>query len=271
MKHQIYGNELKSIPFEERPNGCKTPLWRYSKNPIIDRNPFDNVSRVFNSSIIPYNGEFIGVFRADTNTGVPYLFIGHSKDGVEFNFEVDPIIFHDKDGNKIKLDYAYDPRLLELEGEYYVIFCTSLHGPTLGIGKTKDFKYFELLDNPFLPFNRNGVLFPKKINDEYLMLSRPSDDGHTLFGDIFLSYSKDLTYWGRHRHLMERGYEWWCGTKIGAGPVPIETDLGWLIFFHGATLTCSGLVYFICAAILSSDDPSKLLLRCSKFLLALSK
>ena len=103
------------------------------------------------------------------------------------------------------------------------------------------------------------------------MLSRPSDDGHTLFGDIFLSYSKDMQYWGKHRHVMERGYEWWCGTKIGAGPVPIETDLGWLVFFHGANLTCSGLVYSIGAAILDRDDPSKVLHRCSNFLLAPEK
>ena len=271
MKHRIYGNDLPNIPYQNKPEGCSSPLWRYSNNPIININPFQNASRVFNSAVLAFNGEFIGVFRADTKTGVPYLFIGHSKDGLSFTFEEKPIVFHDKDGQPIRLEYAYDPRLVELEGEYYVVFCTSLHGPTLGIGKTKDFKYFELIDNPFLPYNRNGVLFPRKINDEYVIFSRPSDDGHTHFGDIFLSYSKDLQYWGKHRHVMERGYEWWCGTKIGAGPVPIECDLGWLVFFHGANLTCSGLVYCIGAAILDRDDPSKVLYRCSNFLLAPEK
>ena len=271
MKHKIYGPELKNIPFEEKPVGYTSPLWRYSKNPIIEMNPFENASRVFNSSIIPYQGEFLGVFRADTTSGVPFLFLGHSKDGFKFEFETKPIEFHSKDGKIIKLEYAYDPRLLELDGEYYIIFCTSNHGPTLGIGKTKDFKYFELIDNPFLPYNRNGVLFPRKINGEYALLSRPSDAGHTLFGDIYLSYSKDMEYWGKHRFVMERGYEWWCGTKVGAGPVPIETDLGWLMFFHGANLTCSGLVYSIGAAILDRDDPSKVLYRCSNFLLAPEK
>ena len=36
-----------------------------------------------------------------------------------------------------------------------------------------------------------------------------------------------MEFWGRHRHMMSpvRGDEsaWQC-TKIGAGPVPIETD-----------------------------------------------
>lgn len=268
MKHKIYGNEFPNIPFEPKPAGIDSPLWRYSKNPIININPFPNASRVFNSAVMAYKGEFIGVFRADTKTGVPYLFLGRSKDGLKFSFEPEPIVFHDKNGDVVKFEYAYDPRLVELEGTYYIIFCTSLHGPTLGIGKTKDFKYFELIDNPFLPFNRNGVLFPKKINGEYALYSRPSDSGHTMFGDIFLSYSKDMEYWGHHRHVMEKGYEWWCGTKIGAGPTPIETDLGWLVFFHGANLTCSGLVYSIGAFIVDKDDPSKVLHRCSNFLLA---
>jgi len=271
MKHKIYGNNLPNIPFESRPSGCDAPVWRYSKNPIIEMNPFENASRVFNSSVIPYQNAFIGVFRADTKSGIPFLFLGRSKDGFKFEFEKEPIKFHDKDGKVVKLDYAYDPRLLELEGNYYVIFCTNNFGPTLGIGKTKDFKYFELIDQPFLPYNRNGVLFPRKVNGEYLMLSRPSDDGHTKFGDIFMSSSKDLEYWGKHRHILERGYEWWCGTKVGAGPVPIETDLGWLLFFHGANLTCSGLVYSMGAVILDRDDPSKVLHRCSNFLLAPEK
>ena len=34
------------------------------------------------------------------------------------------------------------------------------------------------------------------------MLSRPSDNGHTPFGDIFFSESPDLVHWGRHRHVM---------------------------------------------------------------------
>ena len=268
MKHKIYGNELANMPYQSRPENVDSPIWRYTGNPIIKMNPFPNASRVFNSAVIAYKGEFIGVFRADTKNGVPYLFVGHSKDGINFTFEEKPIAFHDEKGNNVRLEYAYDPRIIEVEGTYYVVFCTSNHGPTLGMGKTKDFKDFELINNPFLPFNRNGVLFPRKIGGKYAILSRPSDSGHTMFGDIFLSYSNDMKFWGEHRHVMEKGYEWWCGTKIGAGPVPIECDLGWLIFFHGANLTCSGLVYSIGAAILDRDDPSKVLHRCGNFLLA---
>lgn len=267
MKHKIYGNELPNMPYEERPLGNNAPIWRYSKNPIIDRNPFKNACRVFNSAIHPYKDGFIGIFRADTNTFIPYLFLGYSKDGIHFGFNEEPIKFHNSKGEIVNIEYAYDPRLVLIEDTYYIIFCNCYHGPTLGIAKTKDFEYFELLDNPFLPFNRNGVLFPRKINDEYIMYSRPSDSGHTMFGDIFMSSSKDLLYWGKHKFVIEKGYEWWCGTKIGPGPIPIECDLGWLIFFHGCHLNCNNLVYSIGAMIVDRDDPSKVLHRCSNFLL----
>ena len=89
-----------------------------------------------------------------------------------------------------------------LEDRYYVTWCNGYHGPTIGVGYTHDFETFHQLENAFLPFNRNGVLFPRRIGDRYAMLSRPSDNGHTPFGEIFYSESPDLVHWGRHRHVM---------------------------------------------------------------------
>ena len=64
------------------------------------------------------------------------------------------------------------------------------------------FRDFHQLENAYLPFNRNGVMFPRKINGNFAMLSRPSDNGHTPFGDIFYSESPDMCFWGKHRHVM---------------------------------------------------------------------
>ena len=113
---------------------------------------------------------------------------------------------------------------------------------------------------------RNMVLFPEKIDGKYAMLSRPSDNGHTPFGDIFISYSPDLKFWGGHRLVMKTDMPW-ESTKIGAGPIPIETSEGWLLFYHGVSGTCNGYVYSIGGAILDLNDPSKVLYRCETFLL----
>ena len=140
----------------------------------------------------------------------------------------------------------------------------------IGVAWTTDFKTFHQVENAFLPFNRNGVLFPQKIDGKYAMLSRPSDNGHTPFGDIYISYSPDMKYWGEHRCVMKvtpfPESAWQC-TKIGAGSVPFLTDEGWLLFYHGVITTCNGFRYAMGAAILDKDHPEKVLYRTREYLL----
>ncbi len=256
------------MPWEDRPKGSNDVVWRYSKNPIIKRNPVPKIARIFNSAVMKYKDGFVGVFRAETTATLPHLRMGYSKDGINWDIDSKPIDFIDEKGESWNPYYAYDPRLLEIDGVYYIMWCTNFYGPTIGLAKTTDFKTFVRLENPFLPFNRNGVLFPRKVNGEFLMLSRISDNGHTPFGDIFVSASKDLVYWGKHRHVMTRGGSgWWQGLKIGGGPAPIEIDEGWLLIYHGVTNTCNGFVYSMGVAILDKEEPSKVLYRARDYIL----
>ena len=100
------------------------------------------------------------------------------------------------------------------------------------------------------------------------MLSRPSDTGHTPFGDIFCSESPDLVHWGRHRHVMGTRSWTWESTKIGAGPIPIETEEGWLLIYHGVLNSCNGFVYSMGAALLDLDEPWRVIARPSDYLLS---
>jgi len=134
------------------------------------------------------------------------------------------------------------------------------------MGFTHDFKTFYQMENAFLPYNRNGVLFPRRVNGKYALLSRPSDTGHTPFGDIFYSESPDLIHWGRHRHVMAPT-SGWQSTKVGAGPTPIETSEGWLVFYHGVLTSCNGFVYSFGAALLDLDSPWKVIYRTRPYLL----
>ncbi|HOK70878.1 MAG TPA: glycoside hydrolase family 130 protein, partial [Bacillota bacterium] len=154
-----------------------------------------------------------------------------------------------------------------IDDRYYVTWCNGYHGPTIGVAYTYNFKEFFQLENAFLPYNRNGVLFPRKIGGKYMMLSRPSDRGHTPFGDIFCSQSPDMIHWGCHRHVMSpRGS--WQSTKIGPGPVPIETSEGWLLIYHGVLTSCNGFVYHMGAALLDIDRPWKVLCRTEPYILS---
>jgi len=269
MKYEMYGcTGVPNMPWQEKPKDIGAiPVWRYTENPIIGRNPIPGVARIFNSAVVPYEGEFIGVFRAEQTDGIPFVYLGRSKDGIKWTFDTEKVPFTDSEGNSFMPRYAYDPRLVKVEDTYYIIWCQDFYGAAIGMAKTNDFKSFERIENPFLPFNRNAVLFPRKINGNYVMLSRPSDSGHTPFGDIFLSESPDLVYWGKHRHVMGKSEKWWESLKIGGGAAPIETSEGWLLFYHGVTGTCNGYVYSIGGAILDRDNPSKVLYRCSSFLI----
>lgn len=73
MKHTIYCDALPNIPWQDKPAGCESPLWRYTENPIIGRNPLPGVARIFNSAVVPYEDGFIGVFRGEQLDGIPYL------------------------------------------------------------------------------------------------------------------------------------------------------------------------------------------------------
>lgn len=265
---KMFTESLPNIPWQDKPADYMGPVWRYSENPIIKRNPLPGVARIFNSAVVPYMGEFIGVFRAEKTDGVPMLYLGYSKDGINWTYEKDMIKMVNEKGEPYMPRYAYDPRLIKVEDTYYIIWCTDFYGAALGLAKTTDFKSFVRLENPFIPFNRNGVLFPRKLNGNYVLLSRPSDSGHTPFGDIFLSESPDLTYWGKHRHVMTKsGAQWWQALKIGGGAAPIETSEGWLLFYHGVTGTCNGYVYSMGAAILDLENPSMVKYRSDSFIL----
>ena len=268
-KYKIISDPVKNMPWQDREANSTMPVWRYLGNPIVKRNPIEGIARIFNSAIVTWeNGTFIGVFRAETVATLPHLRVGRSQDGINWEFESHQLQMIDEDGNSWNPYYAYDPRVIKIEGVYYVVWCTEAHGPAIGVARTTDFKTFVRLENPFIPFNRNGVLFPRKINNMYKILSRASDNGHTPFGDIFLSESPDLVYWGKHRHVMERGGNgWWQGLKIGGGPAPIETSEGWLMLYHGVANTCNGYVYSMGAAILDIKEPSKVLYRSKNYIL----
>jgi len=262
---RIVGESLPNIPWQDKPAGCGLPMWRFDGNPVIPRSPHPHINSVFNSAAVPHAGKFAGVFRCDDTRRQMVLHPGFSEDGISWDIRPEAIDWQTPD-EVPKPEYGYDPRVCWIDDRYYVTWCNGWHGPTIGLGYTYDFETFTMVENALLPYNRNGVLFPRRVNGRYLLFSRPSDTGHTPFGDIFLSQSEDLVHWGRHRYVMGP-QEPWERTKIGAGPVPIETTEGWLLFHHGVLTSCNGYVYSFGAVILDLDKPWVVRYRCRPYLI----
>ncbi|MBR4201315.1 MAG: glycoside hydrolase family 130 protein [Oscillospiraceae bacterium] len=267
----LNGISVPNMPWQEKPAGCKDVIWRYAQNPVIRRDHLAMSNSIFNSAVVPFEGGFAGVFRVDDKARNMELHAGFSEDGLNWNISEQRIDFVKTDPELQDFQYGYDPRVCKIEDKYYVTWCNAYGWkPTIGCAYTYDFKTFYQTENAFLPFNRNGVLFPRRIGGNFMMLSRPSDSGHTPFGDIYISQSPDMIYWGKHRHVMAPSMGW-ESTKIGAGPIPIETDRGWLIFYHGVLTSCNGFVYSFSAALLDAEQPWKVLRRGREYLISPQK
>ena len=262
------------MPWEPRPAGSKEVMWRYSANPVIPRNLLPTSNSIFNSAVVPFgtgDKRFAGVFRCDDTNRRMRLHAGFSADGINWRINEEDIRLVGANPEIAAWEYGYDPRVTKIDDRYWVTWCNGYHGPTIGVAWTTDFETFHQIENAFLPYNRNGVLFPRKINGAYAMLSRPSDTGHTAFGDIFYSESPDMEFWGHHRHVMSpAAFEqsaWQC-MKIGAGPVPIETSEGWLLIYHGVLRSCNGYVYAFGSALLDLEQPWRVLARSGPYLIS---
>jgi len=267
MSVRVIGEPLPNIPWEERPADARGVVWRSRRNPIIPRDAIACSNSIFNSAVVPYQEGFAGVFRVDDTGRQMQLHAGRSQDGVTWQIDEERIRFVADDEEIGRFVYGYDPRVVWIEDRYYVTWCNWYHGPTIGVGYTYDFQTFYQLENAFLPYNRNGVLFPRKINGQFAMLSRPSDTGHTPFGDIFYSESPDMHYWGNHRFVFGPAGGW-QSTKVGAGPIPIETSEGWLLIYHGVLTSCNGYVYSAGAALLDLDQPWKVIARSRRYFMS---
>ncbi len=271
---KIAGEALPGIPWEERPEGCKDVMWRYSANPVIKRDALSTSNSIFNSAVVPFKKgkyNFAGVFRVDDTNRRMRIHAGFSVDGFNWDINEEDLNLVGADEEVARWTYGYDPRVAKIDDKYYVTWCNGYHGPTIGVAWTDDFETFHQLENAFLPYNRNGVMFPRKINGNFAMLSRPSDTGHTPFGDIFMSESPDMIFWGRHRHVMSpASFEAsaWQTMKLGAGPIPIETSEGWLMIFHGVLRSCNGYVYSFGSALLDLEKPWKVIARSGPYLIA---
>ena len=102
------------------------------------------------------------------------------------------------------------------------------------------------------------ALFPRRIDGRYVTLGR--QDNRT----IWLNVSDDILHWDGGIRLVEPRYPWEF-VQMGNCGSPIELDEGWLVMTHGVGTVRN---YCIGACLLDKADPSKLLARTPRPVLA---
>ena len=231
---------------------------RFEGNPILT--PVVNhawESRVvFNPAAVYLDKRVHILYRAIGEDGVSRLGYASSSDGYHIDERLlhpvfEPILPVEKNG-------CEDPRLTEMEDRCIMTY--TAYGDIYQIGLTTisienmQNKKWDWEERVF-PFpnirNKNAVIFPRRVNDRYLMC-------HRLDPDIYIAYSDDLRTWEDTILLMRPRSGFWDCVKIGAAGPPIELDEGWLLVYHGVDVKRT---YRLGVTILDKENPERVVYR----------
>lgn len=161
---------------------------------------------------------------------ISHLLVVRSRDGKTIDSIEDTRFMPE---NECETYGVEDPRITKIDNRYYFTYvAVSEHGAATALASTTDFKNFERHGIIFPCENKDVVLFPEKINGEYVAFHRPNPAVHFTQPEMWLAYSSDLIHWGKHEVFHCGAGKWETG-RIGAGVPPFKVDGGWLEMYHG--------------------------------------
>ena len=238
-------------------------LHRYEGNPVLtlDDIPY-RCNAVFNGSPVKIGEEYLILLRIEGQQGFSFFSIARGNDGLHFTLDAEPWMMPATEGEwGIWEEHGIeDPRITYLEGMYWIMYtAVGRFGHYIALAKTPDFVTFERVAIISEPGNKDGVLFPAKINGLYARLDRPIGEG---VGAIWVSYSPDMINWGKSECVFRPRSRYWDSYRIGASAPPILTDHGWLEIYHGVKMTSAGPIYRIGTIMLDRDDPARIVGQC---------
>lgn len=115
--------------------------------------------------------------------------------------------------------------------------------------------------------HKNWVIFPEKIKGKYAIL-------HSISPQISIAYLDNLDF--KNQDYVNSHYRvkirknCWDNWLRGAGPPPIKTEKGWLLFYHAMDQNDPGK-YKVGAMLLDLDEPTKVLHRAQEPILEPNK
>ncbi len=244
---------------------------RYSGNPIVKRTDIPvikphlvDVTSVFNPGAIKINDTYYLMLRVQNRGRRTFSVMAQSKDGINFDISNKIVKFDGIEKIEEKIYHCYDPRITRINDTFYIMFAMDMEKICrLGLAQTKDFEQFEFLGIVSAEDNRNGVLFPEKIDGKYLRFDRPNKvalvDGPVTGSEIHLSESTDLLNWEAVAKIAEGNHNYW-DELIGAGPPPVKTKKGWLLVYHGIAMHYQP-IYQAGVMLLDLENPAKIIAR----------
>jgi beta-1,2-mannobiose phosphorylase / 1,2-beta-oligomannan phosphorylase len=228
-------------------------LTRHPQSPLMYPNPLHQweAMNVFNCAVTQHNDLFHMHYRAQGVDFISRIGYAVSKDGLTWNRLENPVLAPHRD----REDYrgVEDPRVTPLDGRFYMTYTA--------YGANEYYPMIARSDNLITwtdigPLekqrNKDHVLFPEKIGGRYAILHRrPSN--------IWIAYSDDMVTWTDHKIIMTPLPDVeWASKSIGSNGLPIKTEHGWILFYHGYD---PAHIYRHSVALLDLEDPSKVIHR----------
>jgi len=240
----------------------------------------------FKKNLIKNFSDLDFIFKDDTKR---LTFISHlrrvvlSSDGFDVkSIDEKPSFFGTASDSELGLE---DPRITKIGDLYYMTYVSLSRKENIStsLAISKDLKKWERKGIIFGEQDKDVVLFPEKIKNNYVAFDRPEGSFSFSPPHTWIAYSKDLVSWGKLKSLNLTKKGDWDYERVGAGPPPIRTDKGWLFIYHGVISqkkrktiekiikrmeieeTISGIIrnkdtlYCTGAALLKLDNPEKII------------
>lgn len=244
-------------------------LTRIPQNPILTPSdlPWENML-VFNPGAILVGYTVYLIYRAMGKDDIfSRLGLATSPDGIRFTRRNDPLYYGN--GYPDESLGIEDPRIIKIDDTYYLTYTAVSEDleaeinpnwkekiakkPRIALSTTKDFKTF--VDHDVIIPNlsgKNSSLFPKKVNGEFWLLYREG------MGKTFFARSGSVNSWHAGSPVFEERPGYWDSVRTGIGAPPIETEKGWLLFYHGVDQSNT---YRLGIMFLDYDDPTRIIYR----------
>ena len=195
----------------------------------------------------------------DYLTQISHLRVARSTDGEHFVVDRLPAVAPSDSFEEYGCE---DPRATLIDDVWHITYVSvGAVGITTSRLTTTDFRSFERRGLMFLPDHKDVVLFPGRVQDRYVALTRPMPSSFNRVLGIWIAFSDDLVGWGGHQPLALPRPGMWDGVRTGGGTVPFRVAEGWLELYHGVD---SDGRYAMGGLLLDVDDPARVIARSSE-------
>ena len=265
-------------------------LTRFEGNPILEpipEHPWES-KMVYNPAAIRLDGMTYIVYRAFGDDHISRLGLAWSTDSVhidgrlphpifvpETEYELaQPEVLHTRPREKGGCE---DPRLTLIGERIYLNY--SAYAQVLQIAQASiakddfislpetvedDISHRWSRHGPVFPgqLDRNAILFPEKVNGEFVLIHRPMAESKRNIAVTF-SDSLEIPWTYEFETIVRVRPGMWDTERVGAGAPVFKTRYGWLLIYHGVGLLRGLRTYMLGVLLLNSKNPREVLYRSS--------